>query len=143
VTLPTPVPGLVISYAYLWHDERRRGVEEGRKDRPCAIVLAVRDADGDTLVYVAPVTHREPDAGAGIEVPAMVKRQLGLDAQRSWIVTSELNRFVWPGFDLRPIRRDRPDVFHWGYLPVGLFDALRRAIVERQKEGKLRTLDRR
>jgi hypothetical protein len=105
-------------------------------------VLTLRDADGDTLVYVAPVTHREPDPGGGIEIPAAVKRRLGLDAQRSWIVTSELNRFAWPGFDLRPIRRDRPDLFHWGYLPAALFHALRNAIVERQREGKLRTLDR-
>jgi hypothetical protein len=38
--LPAPQRGLVISYAYLWHHEHRAGLEEGRKDRPCVIVLA-------------------------------------------------------------------------------------------------------
>jgi hypothetical protein len=143
VALPTPAPGLVISYAYLWRRERRLGAQEGRKDRPCAIVLALRDTDGDTLVYVAPITHRQPDAGVGIELPTAVKRRLGLDTRRSWIVTDELNRFIWPGFDLRPVQRDRPDVFHWGFLPVELLDAVRRAIAENRKLGNLRTVDRR
>ncbi len=48
--IPNPEPGLVISYAYLWHDEHRAGREEGQKDRPSVIVLAVeREADGATL----------------------------------------------------------------------------------------------
>lgn len=39
---------LVISYPYLWHHEHRAGQEEGQKNRPCVIVLAVkREADGD------------------------------------------------------------------------------------------------
>jgi hypothetical protein len=40
--IPTPEPGLVISYAYLWHHEHGAGREEGRKDRPSVIVLAAR-----------------------------------------------------------------------------------------------------
>jgi hypothetical protein len=39
-----------------------------------------------------------------VEVPLRVARHLGLDEERSWIVTTELNVFVWPGPDLRPIR---------------------------------------
>jgi len=39
--LPEPEPGLVISYSYLWHYERAAGVEEGRKDRPCVILVAI------------------------------------------------------------------------------------------------------
>ena len=31
--IPTPEPGLVISYAYLWDHEAQSGLEEGRKDR--------------------------------------------------------------------------------------------------------------
>lgn len=34
MTLPRPIPGLVISYAYLWMQEALGGAEEGRKDRP-------------------------------------------------------------------------------------------------------------
>jgi len=39
--IPNPEPGLVISYAYLWHREYQAGREEGRKDSPSVIVLAV------------------------------------------------------------------------------------------------------
>jgi hypothetical protein len=30
--IPTPEPGLVISYAYLWHTEHEAVQEEGRQD---------------------------------------------------------------------------------------------------------------
>ncbi len=36
--------------------------------------------------------------------------------------------FVWPGYDLRPITRDKPDVFAWRFLPVEIFVALKRGI---------------
>jgi hypothetical protein len=29
--IPNPEPGLVISYAYLWHHEHQAGREEGQK----------------------------------------------------------------------------------------------------------------
>jgi hypothetical protein len=60
--------------------------------------------EGDIVVTVAAITHSLParpqDAS---ELPMDVKRRLRLDAQRSWVVCSELDRFVWPGPDLRPI----------------------------------------
>ncbi|BCG77441.1 type II toxin-antitoxin system PemK/MazF family toxin [Mesorhizobium sp. 113-3-3] len=83
--LPDPQLGLVISYAYLWHHEHQAGREEGRKDRPCVIVLASeRDADG-VIVTVVPITHLPPaDPSLAIELPPAVKRHLGLDGERSW-----------------------------------------------------------
>ncbi|HEX3882289.1 MAG TPA: hypothetical protein VHW66_06495 [Stellaceae bacterium] len=68
--IPNPEPGLVISYAYLWHDEHHAGREEGRKDRPSVIVLAVeRDADDATIVTVLPITHTAPtEAAAAVEI---------------------------------------------------------------------------
>jgi hypothetical protein len=97
--LPEPEPGLVISYSYLWHYERAAGVEEGRKDRPCVILVALeRQQNAGTVVVALPVTHRPPeDAAAAIEVPQAVKRHLGLDIERSWVVLNEGNQFVWPG----------------------------------------------
>jgi hypothetical protein len=50
VSWPTPTPGLVIRYSYLWRNEAAAGREEGVKDRPCAIVLAVEIENGDTVV---------------------------------------------------------------------------------------------
>jgi hypothetical protein len=128
VPLPVPELGLVISYAYLWHEEAAAGQEEGVKERPCAVVLASENRDGQTIVAVVPVTHSVPvRPEEAVEIPSAVKRRLGLDDARSWIVVSEINRFVWPGPDLRPISpRDR-ERFAYGFLPPGLF----RTVIER------------
>jgi hypothetical protein len=76
--------------------------EEGVKDRPCGIVLTAENDEGHTLVVVLPVTHRPPESSAAaIELPTAVKRHLGLDDERSWVVLTESNQFAWPGPDLR------------------------------------------
>ena len=97
--IPEPEPGLVISHAYLWHSEASRGRDEESKYRPAVVVLATQDKpDGGKAVPVAPVAHRPPDDPAmAVEIPPQTKRRLGLDADRSWIVVSEVNRFEWPG----------------------------------------------
>lgn len=142
MALPTPAPGLVISYAYLWRDQDAAGATEGRKNRPCAIVVTTVDDEGDTLVYVAPITHSQLTRGSAVELSAGVKRRLGLDASASWIITRELNRFIWPGYDLRPISRNAPDVFSWGYLPVELLEAVKLQIVAHQRARRLGVVDR-
>lgn len=120
--LPNPEPGLVVSYGYLWRDEYEQGQEEGTKNRPCAIVLTAHDEEGDITVTVVPVTHTPPaNPNDAVEIPAPTKRRLGLDNAPSWIVVSEINRFVWPGPDLRPVSRAEPDRFDYGLLPPGLF----------------------
>jgi mRNA-degrading endonuclease toxin of MazEF toxin-antitoxin module len=123
--LPEPRLGLVLSYAFLWHDEHRAGRDEAAKARPCVIVLALRrESDGTVLVRVVPVTHSPPkDPGAALELPQAVKRHLGLDASRSWVILDELNELTWPGFDLRPIALS-PTEFAYGFLPPRLFDTL-------------------
>lgn len=124
--LPTPEPGLVVAYAYLWRAEHQQGREEGVKDRPCAIVLTASDHEGDTIVTVAPVTHVPPNQpDEAVEIPQPTKQRLGLDAERSWVVVNEVNRFVWPGPDLRPVSREQPDRFDYGMLPPGLFRQVR------------------
>ena len=124
--LPTPEPGLVISYAYLWQAEFEQGQEEGTKDRPCVLVLTATDEDGDLVVTVVPITHSPPDNPEdAVELPLPTKQRLGLDAERSWVVVSEINRFVWPGPDLRPVSRAEPDRFDYGMLPPSLFRQVR------------------
>ena len=120
--IPTPEPGLVISYSYLWHREHEAGRDEGRKQRPAVIVLATEQAtDGAILVTVLPVTHSPPpNAAAAIELPPPVKRHLGLDSQRSWIIVSEGNEFIWPGYDLRKL--PTADRYDYGFLPPRTFD---------------------
>lgn len=122
MAIPMPEPGLVISYAYVWDYEAQAGQEEGRKDRPCVIALAVeRPRDGEMLVTVLPVTHRPPnDPAAAVEIPRAVKEFLGLDDERSWVVVSEGDQFVWPGYDLRKVRNT--DHAGYGFLPPRFFD---------------------
>jgi hypothetical protein len=127
----------VISYAYLWHHEYRAGRQEGVKDRPCVIIVSVRNAtDGSTMVRVAPVTHSPPDNPlAAFEIPKAVKRHLGLDSDRSWIVLDEVNEFAWPGFDLRSIPSARGS-FTYGFFPPNLFNAVIAKLVRLWTEGR-------
>jgi hypothetical protein len=125
MSIPDPQLGLVLSYSYLWHHEHRAGREEGVKNRPSVIVFTMLHPDGvNTIVRVAPITHRPPDnLATAFELPAAVKRHLDLDAERSWVVLDEVNEFGWPGFDLQPVPR-APDSFAYGFLPPRLFDQL-------------------
>lgn len=126
MTFPTPFPGLVIRYSYLWLSEHLRGQEEGIKDRPCAVLLAITDEAGDQKVIVLPITHAAPkDAAHAVEIPAATKRRLGLDDDRSWIVVTEANRFTWPGPDLRPAISGDPASIVYGELPEALFEQVR------------------
>jgi uncharacterized protein YifN (PemK superfamily) len=130
MALPKPAPGLVICYSYLWHNEHQAGIEEGRKDRPCAIVIANQDQAGDTSVLVVPITHTKPAAERHpVALPRRVLRHLGLDDKPSWVITDELNQFIWPGYDLRPVSRQAPERFHYGFLPTDLFHAVKTAVL--------------
>ena len=138
-----PVPGLVIRYSYLWRSEAKAGQEEGLKDRPCAVIIAMKDDGERTRVYVAPVTHTLPqDPRHAIEIPAETKRRLGLDDQRSWIVTTDLNAFTWPGPDVRPvIRSGALRHFFYGHLPNNMTRDLVANIRERAREGQAQAVN--
>jgi hypothetical protein len=136
VALPDPVPGLVVGYAYLWRNEARRGQEEGRKDRPCVIVLSVQNRDGQTVVTVAPITHTPPASpDIAVEIPAATKKRLGLDSERSWIIAADLNRFIWPGVDLRPTARGKHAYAH-GLLPPALYAQVRDRVLALARSGR-------
>jgi hypothetical protein len=140
--IPTPEPGLVLNYAYLWHNEHRAGHEEGRKHRPSVIVLCVtREDDRATIVTVLPITHTAPiDPKSAIEIPRAVKNHLGLDEERSWIMIAEGNEFVWPGYDLR--KRPRSDAYAFGFLPPRFFRHLLDAFVAFHEHGRGKTTSR-
>lgn len=126
MTWPEPRPGLVIRYSYLWHREAAGGREEARKDRPCAVILALQVQDEGTRVFVLPITHTRP-AGQhdAVEIAAVVKARLGLDAERSWIVLDEFNEFIWPGPDLRFLPGKGPESAVYGFLPPKLLRIVR------------------
>lgn len=143
MALPEPAPGLVIRYSYLWRAEHLEGREEGQKDRPCAVVAAIRTEAGEQRVLVLPITHAEPAAeAAAIEIPAVVKVRLGLDEQRSWIVILEYNEFIWPGPDLRRAPGGDDSSVAYGMLPPGLFQAVRQALLRVIADGKARSVPR-
>jgi hypothetical protein len=67
-----------------------------------------------------PVTHSQPRADdLAIELPLATKQRLGLDDERSWIVTREYNNFTWPGPDIRP---DASGEVVIGALPAKLIE---------------------
>ena len=138
---PDPVLGLVVRYDYLWKDEHERGREEGAKERPCAVVSAVRQkAGGGLTVVLAPITHSPPDReAAAVSIPAAVATALGLDGDRSWIKTHEVNTADWNDPGIVPARRDR---WEYGRLPSGLANLMRDRIVARIKARRLQVTDR-
>jgi len=138
VSLPIPEPGLVVRYGYLWRSEHKRGQEEGLKDRPCVIVLTVRQETGRSVVLVAPITHAPPKTSdEAVEIPLQTKQRLGLDDARSWVVVNEVNRFFWPGTDLCPVSRDTPARFDYGFLPPFLFREIKQRLAAAARARRL------
>ncbi len=108
------------------------------KDRPCAIILVAATEDGEDRVLVLPVTHTPPlEPTEAVEIPAVTKKRLGLDEMRSWIVLTELNEFIWPGPDLRPLPGKGADSVAFGFLPPGLFKIVRERFLATHKAKRL------
>ena len=134
--IPKPEAGLVIRYSYLWHQESMKGHDEGLKDRPCAVVLASKD----NRVVVAPITHTQPASGTtAIELPDQIKKHLGLDHERSWIVTNDVNHFQWLGHDVRPAKGDS---WEFGRLPPNITKTLVMKVQEAARGRALKQVSR-
>lgn len=113
-----PEVGLLIRHMYLWRDEAKQGREEGRKARPCLIVHVRINDYQESEVFILPVTHTEPhDSAEAIEIPLATKHRLKLDDDRSWLILSEVNRFIWVGPD---VRKTQSNEYSYGFLPSGL-----------------------
>lgn len=143
MTWPAPRPGLVIRYSYLWEREARAGREEGVKDRPCAIVLVVLREGEHPIVRVLPITHAAPDDPAdGLELPLRTKLRLGLDSERSWVILTEANDFIWPGPDLRPVKSGEPNSAVYGPLPPAFMRILRERLLALYRRKRLKSVSR-
>ena len=141
MSIPEPQPGLVVRFNYLWSREFDRGAREARYPRPCAIVLSYRRAaDGALMALLAPITHSQPGPeDQAIEIPQAVKRQLGLDDQRSWVMIDEVNETGWPGYDLQP---DSHGQYAYGFIPPALFRRIRAGVVRVVKDRRLKRVQR-
>ncbi len=128
---------MVIRFSYLWKREADAGREEGVKDRPCAVVLAVEGREGHLRVIVLPITHSPPQPpDEGIELPQPTKTRLGLDGERSWVIVSEGNNFTWPGPDLRFLPGQGLETAAYGFLPPLVFRAVRDKFLARYQERR-------
>jgi len=141
MAIPDPEPGLVVHFNYLWSNDFDRGREEARYPRPCAIVLSYRrTADGVTIVLLAPITHFAPRGGdRAIEIPQAVKKQLGLDDLRSWLMIDEVNETAWPGYDLKTNAQGQ---YAYGFIPPTLFWRIKAEMIQVLKASRLRRVPR-
>jgi hypothetical protein len=140
LALPTPEPGLVICYSYLWHSEHEQGRDEGAKDRPCVIIIRVQEDDGHQLVTVVPITHSAPKSSTqAVKIPPATKHRLGLDDDRSWVIIDEVNEFRRPGPDVRAVSPERAA---YGVLPPRLFCRIRDQLVALGTKGNLNSVPR-
>ena len=103
---------------------------------PTFIEMRTRQtAGGETVATVVPVTHTPPhDPASALELSASIKKHLGLDDERSWIILDEVNDFFWPGPDLRPVE---PGKFAYGVLPPGFFRKMRDLLLKIHAKRKL------
>lgn len=84
-----------------------------------------------------PITHTPPlKEEDGIKIPQATKRRLGLDAERSWIVTIEFNRFTWRGPDIRPTASGD---YVYGYLPETLMRLVLDQVKKHARDKLLKT----
>jgi hypothetical protein len=135
VAFPDPKPGLIVRYDYLWSHEAAAGRDQG-KDRPTCLVAASDSSSKPRFVVLLPITHSPPGGDAvGVEVPAKVKRALGLDDTPSWVIVSEYNVDEWPNAGLSPLP-GRPGVFSYGFIPPGLFTQIKAKFLELARQNK-------
>lgn len=136
------IPGIghVIKYSYLWWSEHRKGKVEGLKERPCSVLLNQKNENGKTVLFVLPITHTPPeDPEFGIEIPTATKKRLGLDNERSWVITTEFNKFTWPGYD---IRRLDSGLYSYGVLPEKLIKEIILSVQHHARNNKSSAVNR-
>ena len=97
----------------------------------------------DRVVTVLPITHTPPlELSFAVEIPYSTKQRLGLDAERSWVMLSEANRFVWPGPDLRPLRGADVASIAYGMLPYRLMEDIRMKFIAHIKARRAKLVSR-
>ena len=75
--------------------------------------------------------------------PHPQRPRLRLDDAPSWVAATEVNAFVWPGYDLRLIRRgDSDPTCLYGYLPSRFLGQVQTAIQKNRIEQKLKLVPR-
>ena len=129
---PSPEPGLVLSYSYLWRKEEAAGRVEGTKPHPAAIIL-IQEPGLKPLVTVVPITHSAPSSSdVAIAIPPRLAAHWGLDAKPHWVIVSEANQFHWPGFDIEPNKKGN---YYYGFVSPKLLEQIAAKFVECAEAG--------
>jgi uncharacterized protein YifN (PemK superfamily) len=103
------------------------------------VVLAIQQRDHGTEVIVAPVTTKPPrQHGVAVEVPRGVREHLSLGDARCWIVCDELNRFTWPGPDVRLVQGRGEFTPFYGKIPGRLLEQVREAMRQTVNADRLK-----
>ena len=98
-----PTAGEVFRYPFLWRREQLAGETEGRKKRPVCIAVTVAKSDGETVVFILPITTQPPfPSRKFLEVPQIESQRVGLETHvRKWVMLDEINTdilersYVW------------------------------------------------
>jgi hypothetical protein len=135
MVFPEPKPGLIVRYDYLWTHEAATGRDQG-KDRPACLVAATDSMVRPRYVVLLPITHAPPSGNTvGIEIPAKVRKAIGLDDAPSWVIISEHNIDEWPNGGLSPAPGKRGK-FSYGFIPPGLFAKIRVSFLDLARAKK-------
>jgi len=137
------------------YDARIKGFQDGRLDEVWKSEIESR-LDGIVPAWLPPMVRPDNrhlafdlsvvgrmlfsclvDARARIETSPNARRRTR-DARRPPREGADRNIFVWPGYDLRPIARDKPDTFAWGFLPENIFAAVKCGIAAHQRARRLK-----
>lgn len=123
-----PKVGQVVEHYFLWQREHAEGLAEGRKSRPCLILIVEVRAGLSPRVTLVPITSQSPRGeSAALAIPRALNARIGLDPGRdAWLVIDEANVFVWPGFDLVPQSNGG---FVRGTVTAGFFQQVRSAVL--------------
>lgn len=88
-----------------------------------------------TVVRVIPISSKDDGQPESRSIPPRVCAMLGL-SHPSWIVPTEVNRFVWTGPDVVPTRSGGP---YFGKVPRALFEEARALYLQRARPEIRRT----
>ena len=133
-----PLAGKVFSYPFLWKRQHVQGETEGRKARPVCMAVTTVNADGNTVLFIVPITTLPPSDGRiAKEVPVIEAKRAGLDTgKRCWVILDEYNSDV---FERSYVFEDR--------TPLGAFSSrftadLQRTLLTALQGGKVATVNR-
>lgn len=70
----------------------------------------------------------------GVEIPAKVRRALGLDDAPSWVIVSEYNIDIWPNGGVAPLP-GKPGIYSYGFVPPGLFARIKAEFLIQARGG--------